>query len=302
MKRFFIIIGITITTTNLYSFISYSNQGCFDLWYSRNTLFSSNGYCFTSKLSKKFFSNKGCSDKFKQLQDKWAKEELKEIQKWESKKGCTKKDLDLSIKKSYFTNRSDDTFFINIIKEQKPFYLRTSPSTKGKILDKIWINISNVHLLGYSKDKKWALVSYENYGPIHKGWIKKRYLKKNTNIKSGEPLLYSEKKELIKKLIKKANTENNSYSIDYPISKNGYIITGIKNYSKNKFSNYLYSIKNFSCKSIKESQFSCELFLEEEYIYKTEEGSESALQINFKAIKKDGKLFIEKIEEVMGFG
>ena len=60
---------------------------CYELWYSRNLLFDSKGYCFTTPLAQAAFDNSDCTTS----SPEFTKKELafiKKIQAEEKSRGC----------------------------------------------------------------------------------------------------------------------------------------------------------------------------------------------------------------------
>jgi hypothetical protein len=62
-------------------------ESCDDLWFTRNAILHSAGYCFGSKLGRAIFGNKGCIGTQASLDAK-AKRDVDEIRKWEKTHDC----------------------------------------------------------------------------------------------------------------------------------------------------------------------------------------------------------------------
>jgi len=289
-----IILLATIFLTTLYPFIEYKNQGCFDLWYSRNLIYANDGYCFKSKLAKRFFNQK-CSKKYISNLNNFEIKDIQEILKEEKKKGCKEEDLTLNIQKPYFKDKK--SIVITLLNKNFPL-VRTKPSIKGKILDEIHIIITQAKTIGYSKDKNWALIEYENYGDIKRGWILSKYIKSKREFKSAESLSYQDKKEILKALVKELLDQSPKYEnifFDAPLLKSGNIRSGIKIYKNGTFDNELYYIDEFKCKKIESNRYRCRLGLGVNMI---SGDGESYTMIEF-LISKSGNSF--KVDKILKF-
>ena len=60
---------------------------CWDLWYERNAIFASNGYCFSTSLGRRTFGNAGCWTKNPSLTS-WERNRVAAIRREERARGC----------------------------------------------------------------------------------------------------------------------------------------------------------------------------------------------------------------------
>ncbi len=62
-------------------------QSCFDLWYERNAIFDSYGYCFKTSLGKRTFDNSDCYTSRPQL-SRSDLNRVNTIKRQERRRGC----------------------------------------------------------------------------------------------------------------------------------------------------------------------------------------------------------------------
>jgi hypothetical protein len=77
---------------------SFADEACDDLWFSRNSIFDANGYCFGSTLGKAVFDNSDCTTKSPKLNsaDKAMVAEAKEMEaRWACNMNTNKTRLDI---------------------------------------------------------------------------------------------------------------------------------------------------------------------------------------------------------------
>ncbi len=63
-----------------------SSMSCDQLWYARNAIYASNGYCFQTARARAVFGP-GCFPPFGQLRG-WERGRVNELQSWERRRGC----------------------------------------------------------------------------------------------------------------------------------------------------------------------------------------------------------------------
>lgn len=64
-----------------------SAASCWDLWYERNAIYDSNGYCFSTSLGKRTFNNADCWTENPDLSN-WEVNRVAEIKAEERRRGC----------------------------------------------------------------------------------------------------------------------------------------------------------------------------------------------------------------------
>jgi hypothetical protein len=66
---------------------NYAGMSCGQLWYSRNAIYASKGFCFQTAQGQQAFPN-SCFPPYGKL-NKWEQNQVSQIQYWERRKGCT---------------------------------------------------------------------------------------------------------------------------------------------------------------------------------------------------------------------
>ena len=64
----------------------FSNMSCDDLWYARNQIYSTEGYCFKTARARAEFG-RSCFPPYGKL-SRYEQQQVNEIQNWEARYGC----------------------------------------------------------------------------------------------------------------------------------------------------------------------------------------------------------------------
>jgi hypothetical protein len=65
---------------------NYAYMSCGQLWYARNAIYASKGYCFQTTTAQQAFPN-SCFPPYGKL-NKWEANQISQIKYWERRKGC----------------------------------------------------------------------------------------------------------------------------------------------------------------------------------------------------------------------
>lgn len=66
---------------------NYAYMSCGQLWYARNAIYASKGYCFQTVQGQQAFPN-SCFPPYGKL-NKWEANQVSQIKYWERRKGCS---------------------------------------------------------------------------------------------------------------------------------------------------------------------------------------------------------------------
>ncbi|MBN8997352.1 MAG: YARHG domain-containing protein [Rhizobiales bacterium] len=66
---------------------NYAYMSCGQLWYARNAIYASKGFCFQKPETQSAFPN-SCFPPYGKL-NKWEQSQVAQIQSWERRKGCS---------------------------------------------------------------------------------------------------------------------------------------------------------------------------------------------------------------------
>jgi len=66
---------------------NYAYMSCGQLWYARNAIYASKGYCFQTAAAQQAFPN-SCFPPYGKL-NKWEANQVSQIKYWEARKGCS---------------------------------------------------------------------------------------------------------------------------------------------------------------------------------------------------------------------
>ena len=142
---------------------SYSNMGCYDLWYARNSIFANKGQCFESSKAIRAFGRR-CYSPYGRL-NSWEKSQVSDIKYWERRKGCSGGYVS---RPSYSRGKYAR---VSGIRWNDTLAVRSGPSTRYRRIGNLPPDATSVQILECSR--KWCRIRYGNIT----GWAYNQYLR-----------------------------------------------------------------------------------------------------------------------------
>jgi len=147
----------------------YSQMSCYELWYARNSIFASNGYCFTTDRAIRTFGRR-CYPPYGRL-DRYEADEVNLIKSWERRKGCRNGyGGHSSYGNSYNSGSGRNYARVVGVSYNDDLAVRTGPSTRYPRVGGIPPNATGVEILECVR--RWCRVRYGNLV----GWSYSGYL------------------------------------------------------------------------------------------------------------------------------
>ncbi len=171
MKKFFlsslflkvVLFFLVLAPSSMARSDSYSNMGCYELWYARNAISAAKGYCFTKQKSINAFG-KRCYPPYGEL-SRWETDESNNIRYWERRNGCTNR---AKRRHRTYNNRYAR---VTGIRWDDTLAVRSGPSTSYRRVGNLPHDAIDVRILECRKG--WCNIQYGNTV----GWSYNKYLR-----------------------------------------------------------------------------------------------------------------------------
>ncbi len=157
---------------------SYASMGCYDLWYARNSIYASKGYCFSSAKAVSIFGRR-CFPPYGRLNSAESRE-VEIIKSWEARKGCSGQyvaptPIQATVPPATATpvNNGNTILGYARVVNIRPYgflAVRTGPGTGYAQIDSLHLGDSGLQVIRCLG--RWCEVRYNNLV----GWVYARYI------------------------------------------------------------------------------------------------------------------------------
>ena len=174
MKKFFlsslflkvVLFFLVLAPSSMARSDSYSNMGCYELWYARNAISAEKGYCFTKQKSINAFGRR-CYPPYGEL-NRWERDEANNIRHWERRKGCIGKKRRNTNRHNTYSNKYAR---VTGIRWNDTLAVRSGPSTSYRRVGDLPHDATGVRILECRNS--WCNIQYGNTV----GWSYNKYLR-----------------------------------------------------------------------------------------------------------------------------
>ena len=148
---------------------SYSNMSCYNLWYARNSIFASEGQCFSTRRAIETFGRR-CYAPYGRLNN-WEKDRVSQIKYWERQKGCSGGYVSAPSYSNSPAHSSNRYARVTGIRWNDTLAVRSGPSTRYMRIGNLAPDASGIKILECTR--RWCRIRYGNLV----GWSYAKYLR-----------------------------------------------------------------------------------------------------------------------------